>query len=519
MNRIIKSLVLAAVAVMVAGSADAAIHQVNIFGASAQFKFFQGTMTDFLADELGCATGDIYSYYSDDEIELTAGGTTGKRDTAIAVCLGDTPVGTLTSTSAGVPSAVSITVDGSSRTVPAGSTVVVTVTSFASFEGPRSVLGIDPDGNGATDGCTATDRAIIDPASVPVGDWGTGVIAAPKFSDGGVGNTAATMVCADIHLGTADVKSETFSQTSSGYRNGPCGGADQFRSVVGETVPGSANYLNYEPFAVPFAFFLNNRVGSGKQIPFNNISRAMAINIYSGLVTNWNQFRPDLDLDGTAGEAGDLDWTDTNGNGQLDAGEAAAGSGDSLPIIACLRHAGSGTAATLDAAVMKGAALVSAQNPSVTNVLISQLPYVYFNNGSSEMIDCVSGDCSGAYGAGDSNAPTDAFGAIGYADADKVGGVTGQPIGDAGFEIKRAFYNGVDATRVTIANGQYSFWGANQVYQAKADTNEELALGALLMETYAGDATNLPSSKAAYWASQSELTFPKANDFADPIKN
>jgi hypothetical protein len=36
------------------------------------------------------------------------------------------------------------------------------------------------------------------------------------------------------------------------------------------------------------------------------------------------------------------------------------------------------------------------------------------------------------------------------------------------------------------------------------------------LATFAADPTNLPSSKAPYWATQSEMNVEKANDFAMP---
>ena len=502
MNRILKTLALAVVALMVAGNASAATHRADIFGASAQFKFFTNTLPAFLIS-MGCDATDIRTINADDTAAMTGGAGTQKRDSFAAVCMGDEGIGDL-GTGNGV--------DAKGTAIAQGDTVIVTVTSFSSYEGPRSVLGIDPGGNAAADGCSADQRGIVD-LTVSGLPFTVGTAATPK-------TTGLTMACETVELGTTDVQAATFGQTSAGYANGPCGGSVyETTTVGGETEPEAPRYAKYQPFVVPFAFFLNGGVvGDGSDdIPFDNISRTMAINLYSGRVLNWNEFKADLNGNGIENESADFP------------------AGDNLPVILCLRHAGSGTAATLNAAVMKGIGLVTNQNPSMgktdfggtlydtENPLEPNLPYIYFNRGSGEMVDCVAGSCSNygdplGYGA-TAQGPASALGAIGYADADKVTGDNpeGTIVAEGSGFIKRATYNGVAPRSATIANGQYDFFNANVVYQDTQDTAGEVALGQELMTVFAADPAQINAVKP-YWAAQGAINFPKGNDFADPLK-
>jgi ABC-type phosphate transport system substrate-binding protein len=182
--------------------------------------------------------------------------------------------------------------------------------------------------------------------------------------------------------------------------------------------------------------------------------------LFSGSVTNWNQFN------------------------------------SSFPdeqIVICLRHAGSGTHATLDAAVMRGDwPLVTFEDPTGS----FGGPIVYFNDGSSDLMKCVE---QNAY-------------AVGYADADQSHGP-----GSSYANVKSLTYMGETASRENIKNGLYDFWSAQWLYEDPTEPNYAVLHPVVVdLMNYASDPANLPSSKADWWATQNEMQVSKANDFAYP---
>jgi ABC-type phosphate transport system substrate-binding protein len=210
----------------------------------------------------------------------------------------------------------------------------------------------------------------------------------------------------------------------------------------------------YRPVVVPFGFFINNTV------PLDNLTRLQAVMLFSGKVKYWNQF--DATLPGTA------------------------------KAVICLRHAGSGTHATLDAAVMRGDwALVTNADP--TGIIG---PRVYFNDGSSDEMACINGQ---SY-------------SVGYADADQAHG-TGTDYPD----VNRMKYMGVYPSRDAIKNGVYDFWSAQWIYEDPQEPSYALTHPVVEdLMAYASDAANLPDTKDEWWASQAEMKVEKANDFAYP---
>jgi ABC-type phosphate transport system substrate-binding protein len=174
------------------------------------------------------------------------------------------------------------------------------------------------------------------------------------------------------------------------------------------------------PMIVPFAFFVNNTVtkngGTIDSISYDNLQL-----IFSGNVFNWSEI---FDADGVAYDA--------------------------QPLVACMRHAGSGTQASLEAYLM------ASSNCSKYNYLAWQQSdgLVYFNDGSSDMMKCVNGYDNWL-----------GTGAIGYADADQTVG-TGTPYPNT----SRIQLNGVPYTlnfanmKAAMVNGQYNFYGAQHLY-------------------------------------------------------
>jgi hypothetical protein len=444
---------------VVAGTAHAGVIQVNLYGASAQYNFWTSAAPEFLIDT-GCAPANVYT-------ANTADACPGKndRDVGVAVCIGDTAYGNLDAQPT-----------GGMGDVWGTNTIVFTYTTFASFEGINAVQCLNPSGLDnppCTDPCQRLlpsgnniNLVLYDPADPTLGD-------------------VNECECLDVVLGASDVAPTTFKQQSSGQALGPCGGGAYSASVFNYSVPG--NFLEFEPIVVPFSFFVNAQ--PNKTIPFDNLSREQVLLLYSQSVLNWNFLKPDLDGDGTPNEPGDY----------LEDGSG----GDSLPVVLCLRHAGSGTHATLEAAIARG----DISLPFTENTVPLFAPVTYFNKGSSDMMRCVGGGCGSWMG----------YGAIGYADSDKCcGGTVGvDTCACKDGLVKRVDYQGYTADRQNVKNGNAIFWAAQKIYEDPADAQNVRDLSQALM-TYAANPLNIPAAREDWWAAQDEMQVQKLTDFAFP---
>ncbi|GEM_PF-464499 len=467
-KKAVKAAVIGGALLGLVGAAQAATYEVNIYGASAQYKFWRDAAPEFLKS-MGCSESDIYA----------AKGEVSNRDNGIAVCAGSDVAGMGISAGGGF--------NGD------GNTYIIRYSTNASYDGIRSVQDLNPDN--------------VDPVCTSAGDGfrlmadETNTAFAPYFTQGyGTVNGTA---CKDITIGASDVAAETFNQSSQGALLGPGGGDWTERNIGGLSIDAS-HYVSYRPVVVPFAFFAN--ANPAHPVPFDNMSRLMAVTIFSGQVPNWNKFNPDLDGDGTPNEPG-LYTVDPA------TGQPTANSGDSLPMIVCLRHAGSGTHATLDAAVMRKDAGLLQQETTVDNFMyqFGMAPAVYFNKGSSDEMRCVGGYFNGYDDTINLGQPS--WAAVGYADADKNEGepVVGGEYGD----IKRMTFQGVAPVKVAITNGQYDFWSAQWLYRAASEPQEIAALCDAI-GAFASDPANLPAGHADYWAAQNEMQVEKNNDFTYP---
>jgi hypothetical protein len=391
--------------------------------------------------------------------------------------------------------------------------VYIRYSSKASFDGIYAVKGAVN-----TDNCgNAFQRKMVDE------DTCTG------WTLGGAACTA--LKCMEVNIGASDVDGASFLQESHGQLKGPAGGG-----FIDRTFPPSgvntSGLIPHQPVVVPFGFFANNSVQktkclgpdpleptatahkavstwgyqcydpdndghsedcigyykcvgtapsqtcsggvragqsctranecpdvalantSCKRIPLDNISRIMAVNIFSGQAIYWTDFGA---------------WYNAD------------------PIVACLRHAGSGTHSTLDWAVMRSAAgdwgwpLVTAENVAD--------PTVWFNDGSSDEMNCINTK----------------VGAIGYADADQLEGTDNYP------NVHALKYNGVEPRRTKVRNGEYDFYSNQWLYFKTALTPLQQNLIA-----FASDPDNIPGSKAKFWATKGEMWFNKANDRVYP---
>jgi hypothetical protein len=327
-------------------------------------------------------------------------------------------------------------------------TVVIRYTSEASYDGVRAVT---EDPNYTTE---CGDGALRKQANAETSTF-------PAHP--GVGVVGGALICQDVHIGASDVAATTFGQYSEGNKLGHVPSDYIYQSIffpadLQDPGPEGLNYQVDRPIVVPFGFFAHTSV------PFDNMSRLMATSIYSGQVMNWNEFNP------------------------------AAGS---LPLVACLRHAGSGTAATLDAAVMRGDAnlLQVEALPGSELVTLEIQPVTYFNNGSSDEMKCVGENA----------------GAVGYADADKC-----VKAGSCLSTVKTMTYQGVAPSSTAIKNGQYDFWAAQWLYSNEPAGATDDMIDALV--AFASIDANLPASKKPYWAAQTAMKWAKDNDFLYPVQ-
>ncbi|HBG04795.1 MAG: hypothetical protein A2075_11650 [Geobacteraceae bacterium GWC2_58_44] len=271
-----------------AGIAQAAPAELNIYGASAQYLYWNAQAQNYAQGRLGCTAtapvnnGGKHGFVSATNCTSTlvpVNVATGKRDLDIRY------------------------------------------SGIASAEGPLSVSRQAPLDAALASGCNVANGERKMYAST------------------------STTVCKQVHIGTSDVAGESLVQSSLGQLYGPKGGGSFSVALSGVDTTGMTPY---NTVVVPFGFFVNSAVTAkscsagltgnyctansqcdtapsagngvcGAPATITNISREEATLIFSGYVADWS----DLGAYFTA-----------------------------QPAIACLRHAGSGTHSALDLTVM-----------------------------------------------------------------------------------------------------------------------------------------------------------------------
>jgi hypothetical protein len=516
-----------------AGAASAATnYQINLYGASAQYYFWNDAADNFLSAK-GCTP--------------TQGQDSAKKNgITYATCTN-------------------------------GDTYTIRYSSKASYDGILAVKG-DNSMTGAAEKCNDGD-AVCAPTNGVVPSGKAGYYRKMSSTVGAPG----TYCCAKITVGASDVSGEAFTQESHGNLLGYAGGASTNRSFDGIDAAG-LSYAN--PLVVPFGFFANNCVtktrcatpepastspfmaiptwynecydyndgykcvngtcdsgpkhgnacndirdcgvadgkskdcigyfactkGSGesiftckggtrngqscdktngfsqtatdcpnvaladtkcKRFPIDNVSRSMVTLIFNDQAQSWKDFGDWYEV---------LNTTECNAINNF-------GSGDPT-ITKCLRHAGSGTHATLDLAVMSGKGwgwpLATTQYSGGN---------VWFNDGSGDEINCVNNRA----------------GAIGYSDCDALAGGSGIA------NVHEVKYQGVECRRAKIRNCEYDFWSVQWLYWDDATVAEQGAtdlVGELV--SFASDANNLPEGKKNYWAAVGEMKCTKSGDSEYP---
>jgi ABC-type phosphate transport system substrate-binding protein len=276
----------------IAGMAQAAPAELNIYGASAQYLYWNDQAQNFAQTVLGCTAtapvnnGGKHGFVSATNCTSTlvpVNAATGKRDLDIRY------------------------------------------SGIASAEGPLSVNKKAP-----------LDATLAAGCNIAAGER-------KMFA------STTTTVCKQVHIGTSDVAGESINQVSSGQKLGPLGGGAFSVALTGVDTAGltPANTV-----VVPFGLFVNKAVTATKCIStsafagnyctadaecgtpvvagncdtttpttIDNITREQAVMIFSQQTADWSDFGAYF---------------------------------TAQPTVACLRHAGSGTHSAFDKTVMTG---------------------------------------------------------------------------------------------------------------------------------------------------------------------
>lgn len=357
-----------------------------------------------------------------------------------------------------------IAIKGGNCSSVGGNDIYITYGSVASLEGVQAAMELAPLSSSLNDTCGGNNalRETVDLSSCTF----------PTTF--GPYTTTCTMGCADIHAGTSDVESESFAQTSYGEVKGHLGGGIETLNAFG---PDVSTLVHYKPTIVPFAFYANNKLGGQYASGLvNNLSRTQAVNLFAGKIAKWNEYK-----------------------------QFAAYNKD---VQLCLRHAGSGTHATLDKAVFRDdtkdttLALVTAENTT-------SAPYAWFYKSSSDMKTCVEEN------GGKGNGPAVSRFAVGYMDADTANTS----------KMHQMTYQGAPAVDLTsvglvpavgnayINDGTYDFWSAQSVYVQTADDSATLQALMLFAEN------NIPANKSGLWTKAADLKVTKATDEHLPMND
>lgn len=471
----------AAVLGMAAGTATAKDIDVNLYGASAQHKFWLNLAPDFLQSaNIGCDTVTEYTYNK-------------KHGMAVG--------------------------DQCDVTANNADKITIRYSSRASYDGVNAVL--NKVSGGLRDMCD-TGCSNLTPVAVNLGASdvaGTSFVQATQgWEDGNQGfpgtsytaNASALSFPTASEVATLDFFNPIVVPFAFYVNNSVC----EYRCTQPHPVPAGAEYAYsmWDRSCVPNAgartgsglsddcigyykcidnVCLDGNQGTGNErtcvtaeecadgadashtmcteMPLQNVTQSMVRQIFgaTNTLTDWSDF-------------GD---------------EYCSGA-----IQLCMRHAGSGTHATFDLGVMQGVNMVTNSVPVGAN-------QKWHFTSSSDLTKCV----------------TDLAGAIGYADADKLlkfknvgvgGGINGAHV------VK---YNGAAATRRNVVNGIYEFWAAQWVYYLASDYTADADLETVRaeMETFSSDQANLTAAtlgtSASYWAAQAEMKVTRDGD-GQPIK-
>jgi ABC-type phosphate transport system substrate-binding protein len=471
-------------AASLAGAAD-----INIFGASAQFDFLNANAVKFVQQYCtvanpSVATGNGYVIQY-----KTIAGNTIKNGVV---------TGTSCGTAFGKPA-----IPGSTDNF-----LTFRYNGIASGEGVQSInktTPIDPD---LADSCTAGSGFRLQAPA--------GLAASADYTTSNPGDLAfykTKTACAKVDIGTSDVAWDQFDQFAS----------DELVSATGlNTIPLLPTFTapanaGQSTVAVPFAFYVNPGVTATHCVAdLVSLKKTGGLCTTAGVngatVTNTEQCSTGSVCETTPTTIDTISRLQANilFNGAILDWKQLGQYFTANPIKLCMRKPGSGTHVAFDKTVMRAAGKTgwgADYNTLANNEQGNALPYTNFNGSSTDQKKCISGTDGLKRADGVTLVP--ATGAIGYLDADTANGTTA----GSNDYYTRVRYNGVSANRTNVRNGAYEFYTVGQMYPAGVNSALENAVIA-----YVQSPANIPGSKAAFWATNSEMVYKRGSDPAYPSK-
>jgi len=446
------------VASIAAFAGTAGAQDINIYGASAEFNFWKTAGAAFMAAAaptgLGCA--NVSGFIKD---------SSGKSGILVGSNCSNTTV------------------------LGADTNVNIRVSNKASYDGIFAVTS-STDTQKSNGTCQLNERPMAVAAAT---------------------DTQATLACEVVTLGASDVPGNAFVQKSIGPLQGPLPTGTQsnitrvFNNQQG--IDTSSIATVYQPVKVPFGFFLTSNVqaktcatgntvgdfcgadidcGTGgtcstTSAPVTNITREMVVQLFSNSVSNWNAF---------------------------------AGF-DTLPVTVCVRHAGSGSHATIDLALMNKAWGKAWPLTSTANRF-------WYNDSTGDLLNCMK-EAQATTKAG--TRQTVVAGAIGYADADTD--KTNSGAIDSSIIYGPIKYTGAYPNAQNIISGVYDLYADQTLYLAPTATTAngfnvtQKATTDLLM-AYLNDSAGSHlngTSFRNFWAASAEMKVGRGgNPFLYPYR-
>jgi hypothetical protein len=503
-KKVLKSLFVGGVVLGVAFSANAADYEVNMYGASAQHKFWLNLAPDFLSSASG---GDC---------------------AAVTQCDVDSKNGVAVGTGCAFNGG--------------NDTITIRYSSKASTDGILAINDTDHNRAMAAPGCAGTEMVEVNMGASDVAydrfdgqtrGWEDGhlsytAVPVPPYVRGPFPNTMPDQVFNPIVVPFAFFANNSvckFRCTRPELVTAPPVYTAEDYDAMGVHKAYGKDMWECDPTLSTAEGYNEQCIGYFKCIDATDNGVADATcngGVNAGQPCTKTSDCPDVALEQTRCEAMPLDNINHTMAGQIFSGQVSDWSDFGPyfcpgPIHKMMRHEGSGTHATLRD-------LLQPYSPiSLSNLFNNRLagfanPTAIHFTSSSDLARAVA----------------DFPGAVGYFDADKSigsrytdGGSDGAwgfaandwdaADGVVGLHIMK--YNGVEPVRQKIVNGEYEFWAAQNVYYNDAQWTDTVGLparSALLSRliTFSSDPANLTEAElgaaAEFWAAQDEMQVEKA---------
>ncbi len=523
MKKLVMTLAVGALSLSMASMSSAT--DVNVYGSSAAYNFWSKLMTVY-ASHAGCGTPTTYSM-----------DTTASCSGSAAFC-DNNPTGVYFH---GTKYFIATASGCNTNIVPDG-TLTMRLAAYDSQDGVNAMQGTTNPAD--VNGCTGNQRTMLK-STTPT---------APASNNLG---------CYPIHLGGSDVNGVTLIQNSQGSFDGGATdltqntagtpkeaagtygltlGGKTINADLGNFTAGTASGVDYfltqtatantngmidnHPWVLPFAFYANvtpvTKTSGGTDSLANELA-GYCIQSTSGAGKNNTSWCPNALSTAVGNETGTTPGAIALTQGMVEQIFSQAVTDwsqiftnwPSTPITLCLRVAGSGTYATLDAAVMS-----TNKNSSGLPTLDSVQYYnqngypnnVWFNNTTGDMANCIL------------NNP----GAIGIMDASQGGSAQTAALNGTFGPLK---FNGNYPTAANVANGLYDrFWTLEHIFQWDGKSTKPVNWGSAYpsktvtdMMSFVNNMTPAQftgysqlSSYTSFWNLSTNMNQNKGNDFTFP---